>query len=699
MQKKAIEQIETPHVKLVDKKYKMIMTSQRAVIGKTPYLICDFFYNRKKDIKKRWLRVIVSKSEFGNIMHDGSWNTKKMLTKDYDHIWNVGADRNTRDWNICKDEIYVSEVANQTIRDFDEEIDGIPPLNYHSWEMIIRSLQNDITQVAEQKRYEKANRQLKDLIDATDDTIPNDFKEWCKRGITLTYLYYKRTDRRHAMINCSECGENYLITFNAGDTYEQHMCEEISAVPESDQPCMCKKCGAVGIYKQYGRMKNSTYGKTITRYMIQPCKDSDTAVVRMFKVEKYLNTDYPARYSIFESGRMYINKNLCKKYWKVNVYSSNGYDVTWSMYNPGSYPNPEKDQKGLLWHGSNIEDTFLRYSQIDKYALLKRDCRPYAYAKAYKEIPELEMVMKLKMHKLADELVERGSCILYKGSSIVEKLGIDKKNFKELIRLEGDWDIVQMMRMEKQLGFNLTVEQRLKLAKFNYTLDDNKFAIALKYMSVEKFMNRIIKYAGIAEWPEKMRGCIFDQIKHQITTYLDYLDMRDRFHHDLDNSIHQCPRFLKAAHDELVVIQNKEKDEQYIKDKMKRYPEINNRYEELCKKYEVEFAGLHIRPARDAGEIVMEGRVQHHCVGGDNYLDKHNTGKSIILLMRHVECPQAAYVTVEIKGNEIVQWYGAHDVKIDKEQNEEWLKHYKKFLKTRKIPKIEHIEVPLVAAV
>ena len=307
--------------------------------------------------------------------------------------------------------------------------------------------------------------------------------------------------------------------------------------------------------------------------------------------------------------------------------------------------------------------------------------------------------MKLKMSKLADELVTRGSHILYKGKSVVEKLGIDKKNFKELIRLEGDWDIVQIMRMEKKIGFNLTTEQRLKLAKYNYVLDDNKFALALKYMSIEKFMNRIVKYAGLTEWPEKVRGCMYDQIKHQITTYLDYLDMRDRFHHDLNNSIHQCPRYLKAAHDELVVMQNKQKDEQYLKDKMNKYPDIANRYNTLCKKYEVEFAGMHIRPAKDASEIVIEGRVQHHCVGGDSYLDKHNTGKSTILLLRHVEYPQVAYVTIEIKDNKIVQWYGAHDVKVDKEQNEEWLKHYQKFLKTRKIPNVERIEVPLMAAV
>ncbi|MBQ6815569.1 MAG: PcfJ domain-containing protein [Lachnospiraceae bacterium] len=701
MKKNGIEKIASLPVKLIrNKKYKMIMEAQRVVIEKSPILICDFYYNRKTDIKKRWLRVVIKKNEYANVMSDGSWNTKKVLTKDYDSIWNVGADRTSDDWNISEKDIFVSEAAVETITAYAKKFFEYKPHRWYGWRDILQYMQDSISTQREQRKIEKEEAEKKRLISATDDSVPEEFKEWCKKSIPLTYLFYKRTDKRHAMINCSECGESYLITYRQGDSYEQVMCEEISSAPVVDCPSICKCCGAVGIYKQYGRCKNSTYGKKKTQYMIQPCEESETAVIRMFSVEKYLNTDYPARYSIIEKGRLYIGKKTYKKYWKRLMYSAANKCVEdWSQYNPGSRYAYEKDECGDLWYKSNIKDTFLRYSQIKEYASHKRNFRPYEYARVYKLVPELEMVMKLKMYKLADELVNRGSYILYKGSSITEKLGIDKKNFKELIRLQGNWDIVEIMRMEKEIGFDCIPEQREKLSKFHVSLDNEKLKLALKYMSIEKFINRIVRYAGFKEWPSSMTSCVISQIKNQIITYLDYLDMREHIHHDLINSVHQCPRFLKAAHDELVIIQNKKADEEYLLKKLEEYPDIAKNYNKWCKKYETEFAGMHIRPAADAAEIILEGRCQHHCVGKDEYLDKHNKGNSVILLLRHIECPQAAYVTIEIRGNKIVQWYGANDVKIDKKENEEWLKYYEEFLETRKVPQIKRIEVPLVAAV
>ena len=74
----------------------------------------------------------------------------------------------------------------------------------------------------------------------------------------------------------------------------------------------------------------------------------------------------------------------------------------------------------------------------------------------------------------------------------------------------------------------------------------------------------------------------------------------------------------------------------------------------------------------------MEGRILHHCVGGDGYLKKHNDGKGIILFLRAADAPDTPYITVEIdpEKKKIRQWYGAHDKKPDKERMQEWLDAY-----------------------
>ena len=74
----------------------------------------------------------------------------------------------------------------------------------------------------------------------------------------------------------------------------------------------------------------------------------------------------------------------------------------------------------------------------------------------------------------------------------------------------------------------------------------------------------------------------------------------------------------------------------------------------------------------------MEGRILHHCVGGDNYLGKHNSGMTYILMLRFKETQEIPYITVEIdnRTDKILQWYGNYDRKPDKDRMQEWLDIY-----------------------
>ena len=80
-----------------------------------------------------------------------------------------------------------------------------------------------------------------------------------------------------------------------------------------------------------------------------------------------------------------------------------------------------------------------------------------------------------------------------------------------------------------------------------------------------------------------------------------------------------------------------------------------------------------------------EGRILHHCVGSDNYLNKHNDGKSYILMLRFKDKAEEPYITVEIdSGKEyILQWYGARDRKPDKENMQKWLNQYLEQLRNK----------------
>ena len=109
-----------------------------------------------------------------------------------------------------------------------------------------------------------------------------------------------------------------------------------------------------------------------------------------------------------------------------------------------------------------------------------------------------------------------------------------------------------------------------------------------------------------------------------------------------------------------------------------RFSNIRKQYRKLRNRYYYEDEKFLIRPARSAEEIVEEGRILHHCVGGDNYLRKHNEGESYILMLRQQEGPEIPYITVEIseKNDKIMQWYGAHDKKPDKKNMQKWIDSY-----------------------
>lgn len=168
------------------------------------------------------------------------------------------------------------------------------------------------------------------------------------------------------------------------------------------------------------------------------------------------------------------------------------------------------------------------------------------------------------------------------------------------------------------------------------------------------------------------------------TTYADYLSMRINLGYDLNNTVYQQPQDLEAEHNKMVMETNKEGMDKHLKEVAERYPEIRHVYRGLRNKYLYEDDKYIIRPARSAEEIVMEGRLLHHCVGGDTYLGRHNTGKTYILMLRFKAEPDVPYITVEIdaKNPRILQWYGDKDKKPDEKNMQSWLNTWLMKLKT-----------------
>lgn len=171
--------------------------------------------------------------------------------------------------------------------------------------------------------------------------------------------------------------------------------------------------------------------------------------------------------------------------------------------------------------------------------------------------------------------------------------------------------------------------------------------------------------------------------------YVDYLKEREAGGYDMTNSVYIRPKHLHQTYMQLREETERKRDETYLSKMADKYPEIAVRSQKIPARYTWENDGLMIRPAKDAIEIVMEGRILHHCVGSDSqrYMDNYNKGKAWIMVLRKKEFPNIPYITIELQCNTIVQWYGKNDTKPDRKIIEAFLKKYIEHIKPNRTKK------------
>lgn len=294
----------------------------------------------------------------------------------------------------------------------------------------------------------------------------------------------------------------------------------------------------------------------------------------------------------------------------------------------------------------------------------------------YIQTPQIEMLVKMGLIHVVQEMVKYhyGIVVDVDANRVEAFLGIRKERVKQLIDSQGDIDILDVMQMEKTMEQNWTSEQIEQMAEID--IDRKQIELAMEHMTIQKMLNRISKYAG-CEYGT-MCSTANERLRHVKQTYFDYLEMRKNLGYDMSNTVYLFPRNLNAAHAAMVHEFNKKEADRRLMEVAVKYPLIKKHYRKLRKRFYYEDESFMIRPARSAEEIVMEGRILHHCVGGDTYLEKHSKETSIILFLRTVKEAEMPYITVEIdtKNLNILQWYGAHDKKPDKKNMDRWLNAY-----------------------
>lgn len=554
----------------------------------------------------------------------------------------------------------------------------------------------DIRCEEQKRKRQKRKERLQERIRNTPELREKELLEWSDGKLfgKMHTLFYRKKNSR-ATVCCSACGGVAEGRFKAGISYESQF-EHCIKEPVDRQAGHCPLCGRLGTYcpqGKAGKVKEQSASVFLAdRYME---KGVVLRYIRMYKeilLEEYAGESstvemYGAyeKLSVIEITRTYFlpGKKAQTDYHKHDPFLREDYwddcNTAWSagsIFTIGEavvYPDTWDVLKG----------TFLQYCGMETYAdqrggvLNAKD-----YLERYINFPQIEMLSKIGLIGVVESMI-KGYCgiVTDQSSRRVDKfLGIRQTRVKLLRENKGSLSMLDVLKMEYRLDQNWT-ENQIKALEELRIRDWENICEVLEVTTMQKMLNNIAHYAGCGYGT----GCT--EAKHRLRqtaiTYLDYLHMRKQLGYDMSNTVYQKPRCLNAAHAKMVSEINKKEADKRIVEVEEKYHDIRRNYRRLRKEYFYQDNGFLIRPARSAGEIVIEGRALHHCVGGNGYLDNHDKGKRYILMLRRAEEPETPYITVEIdKQYHIIQWYGEHDSKPDAESMQQWLDGYTEWLKS-----------------
>ena len=699
MKKKAIEKI--PYLtlpKVVQKKaVRYVTVTAFKNISKERHLFVEVYRNTKNTKAIPVVRIVLTKKDFGNYFpKKDEWTRQKIKTNYYYNstklLWHTQHEDRSRNYKEdTKKDILLTE----------NDLDRIEKMcqkraweRERWWENIYKHEDKIVTDArleALNRKRERRQQALKERIENTPELPENRILDIADRIYLFEkhYLYYKKHGN-YADITCSKCGGVTSGRWKDGISYEAQFQKWVDE-PVEGRTGTCPMCGARGEYKCQGKVKGK-HSQTIHLFLGQKYKENGL-VMRYIEVSKTWILDLVCgkkglemsgaleELSGIEIARAYFSpeKKVQIDYHKYDPYQGKNFWDDCNLYGLKSIRIEEAPILSETWE--NMKGTIFQYSAIQEYAQAIFRFNPIDYLERYQETPQIEILVKMNLIGVVKSLVKyRYGIVFEQDANRPDKfLGIRKERVKQLIERKGDVDLLQTMVMENRMGVNWTTEQLEHITEAH--LQRGQIEEAIRYMSIQQLLNRIEKYAGCSYGA----GCSssLERIRNTASFYCDYLHMRNALGYDLNNTIYQQPRDLNKAHAKMVLERSKKETDKRLSEVGERFANIKKQYRKLRNRYYYEDENYLIRPARTAQEIVMEGRILHHCVGGDNYLRKHDTGETYILMLRFKKIQDAPYITVEInaKDNQIMQWYGAHDKKPDEKNMRKWLDDYVKKLK------------------
>lgn len=530
-------------------------------------------------------------------------NKKDYITQDFNYSpmkWRVASLQNLVGWTWYNRCVLVD---NDSINILNKFL-GITEKQLQE----IDILQNKIMASRLTKKHEVIKNRIDNKMSMVSN-LPKDFESWIDDTALYhsRYIYYKYKARKKLDGYCTHCKTDVKVE---GARHNKNG--------------VCPNCNSPIIYKATGMSKNVVDYSNAA--LIQ--KVNNNLLVRYFSITKSYKKDYrDPKLTYIELARDFYNEDG-----KIDEYEWDNFKQTGEIrWCDTSY---RFDFSSVVLYEKNLnkvlKGTKWQYSAIKEFATHKKGFRfpVWRYLSRYSEFPALEYLVKLKLYRLTSDILYyygNINSINLSGENLFEVLGLDKTQLSRLQRINADIKDLQIIKSSQKANLKLTDEQILFIAK-NLRIE-NVIRIA-KYTTV----HQILKYI-------QSQSQIYSNINDALNDWKDYLDDCEILKYDLKNSFILFPKNLKKAHDRTYKLIEKNRNE-LISSK------IREMYDKLFNTFNWEYKNSVIVVPKTPEEIIREGQVLHHCVGG--YVEKVAKGKTIILFLRNKDAVDKPFYTIEI---------------------------------------------------
>lgn len=289
-----------------------------------------------------------------------------------------------------------------------------------------------------------------------------------------------------------------------------------------------------------------------------------------------------------------------------------------------------------------IWQSCMKYSQAESYTGSMLMC----YLRLYCRHPNLEYLMKQGYSCVLEESctgywgnvtrLDVDKRINWKSNDLLKMLGLNRNEFKLLHGQESLYDMYIDYRAEfprMKPADILSIARLIGARRGTLDICTNRTGL-----SAERLLKYLIKQDAA------------------VGDYYDYLDQCARLNYDRADPAVSLPRDFHAKHEQLTEIERALAEERLAK-KTAQQDRLIAELAECRRKLEFEHNGLILVQPESVREIVNEGAVLSHCVGG--YAERHAKGTLHIMFLRRAEQPKTPWYTMEIsKELKIVQCRG-----------------------------------------